>query len=89
MNHFSIPTIPLLPPAKLTYGGGGAEVPLQPCVQGCSRDAADSNVGAGCGCGFQHRLNLQEMIVMEPSVSINYHVTFIRLACEILSTLRR
>jgi|688.fasta_scaffold464485_2 hypothetical protein len=89
MNHFPIPTIPLLPPAKLAYGGGEAHAPLQAFVQRCSRDVAGTNVGAGCGCGAQARLTMQEMSVMEPSVSINYQVTSTRLACEIRRMLRR
>jgi hypothetical protein len=75
--------------AKLPYGGGEKKFPLYPFVQGCSRDAAGCNVGAVYGCGFQLHLNMQEMIVMEPSVSMNYQVTSTRLACEIRRMLRR
>lgn len=36
--------LPLLPPAKLAYEGGEANVLLQAFVQRCSRDIAGSNV---------------------------------------------
>jgi hypothetical protein len=83
--------LPYHTPAKLPYGGGEEQFPLYsyPFVQSCSRDTAGCNVDAVYGCGFQLCLNMQEMIVMEPSVSMNYQVTSTRLACEIRRMLRR